>query len=1729
MGSYKKVSAVLLNKEILMKQRLLIVVALFFLGSGKVAAQDAWEFCANHGVTGVNQCFGSLIEAEAWMRQDSATAPRGRAFLVQTSVSMSTAWKSTSAKTYQYSVPSRPGKLTGQEFAKAAEFTSFGGNTDWVCGCDNGVPTCRGGYGTCGPGQCQACPISNGDVSVFKSVLSQSSGQQGSVCNVTFTGETPWPQPPINSARLSTYPDGTGATPSNIGSYAYSNSYGGYDGDFATFDPRSVYNKTFVRNFGTINSSGVCAGNNREKVVMSRTQVFECEAGLTPVALKLNQQGYLLPAEVGDINKVCSSSQTGAITSKVVPSQQSCYGNPCIPTTGAKTQQENDFQSDSLAFSRNYNSIRLAPSNMMVGPGWYHSYSDRLIFSGNSFFLYVSDDGNLERLDLDTSQNIYRSVNEYGSFIRKVGTFWELRTTDGLLKTFDAQYRLISAQQLDDAGSLVTLAYADSSPLDPGLQGTPRGALESVTDARGRSLRFHYSVINAVIGTGSGALDPCIGAVGGANCRGRRLQWLELPDGTRADYAYDFDGNIASVEYPDGTSKAYHYNESSNLCPSGSSACTGHSVPAGGFPHALTGISFGLAGGLAMERYATFQFDYKGRVISSSHFSGADAVGISYGTGAGGVETATVTFASGKKRTITISTRSGIFRRASQEVDEGDGQTLTRTFGFVSTSATLASVVDPAGVRTNYTYPSAFIFKKTEGLTASGATTPQTRSNEILYDAQLGRPVERSTLNGAGIGVAKATTSYNTRGQVLTTSTMDPATSTSRITTVTYCEQSDVTTGVCPLVGLVKMIDGPRTDVTDIISYTFYASDDATCLSAPNSCSYRKGDLWKVTNTLGQATEMLKYDGAGRVLSVTDANGVITDLEYHPRGWLTARKVRGTNDAVETDDAITRIDYWPTGLVKKVIQPDGAFTTYTYDAAHRLTDIADNAGNKIHYTLDNTGNRTQEDTKDPANALKRTLSRVFSQLGQLQTQADAQANTTDFTYDANGNTDTATDALDRVTDNNYDPLNRLSRTLQDVGGINVETKFAYDALDNLTQVTDPKGLNTGYTYNGLGDLTQLSSPDTGTTTYTYDSAGNRQTQTDARGQTSTYSYDALNRLTGIAYATPSLNVAYTYDATQATCVTGEAFSIGRLTRLSDVSGTTQYCYDRFGNLVRKVQTTNGIAFTVRYAYTLAGQLSSVTYPDGAIANYVRGAQGRTTQVNVQRAGAATEVLLDQASYHPFGPVAGWTYGNGRQLLRPLNQNYQPTAIQDAGVGGLSVGFQYDPVGNLTQLTPAASTTPLVKFDYDALSRLTAFKDGPTDVAIESYAYDATGNRQSFTNTSGTQAYTYPSTSHRLNQVGAVARTYDSAGNTTAIGGIAKEFNYDDTGRMSQVMQNAVVQKNYAYNGKGEQVRKYAGATNTYTVYDESGHWLGDYDNTGAALQQAIWLDDLPVGLIASGNQLHYVEPDHLGTPRVVIEVARNVPVWTWDLKGEIFGSGSPNQDPDSDSNPFVFNLRFPGQQYDVASGMNQNGFRDYEAGVGRYSQSDPIGLSGGLNTYGYAVSSPLKWIDPSGLQSRFILRPGMTGPAGVYNPNAPNNVNPEIPQSGAGGWPQIESPEITADGLLESLYRMSPMSVMGQLDRVINDTLTNVCESNNCPPCRTVSGRIIPVGIIGYRPLDVIPDTVMQHGVYGSHHNIFIANQYPHPKCDCFWAKQKWVSKPEDLQSNWVPVEPFAN
>jgi RHS repeat-associated protein len=112
-------------------------------------------------------------------------------------------------------------------------------------------------------------------------------------------------------------------------------------------------------------------------------------------------------------------------------------------------------------------------------------------------------------------------------------------------------------------------------------------------------------------------------------------------------------------------------------------------------------------------------------------------------------------------------------------------------------------------------------------------------------------------------------------------------------------------------------------------------------------------------------------------------------------------------------------------------------------------------------------------------------------------------------------------------------------------------------------------------------------------------------------------------------------------------------------------------------------------------------------------------------------------------------------------------------------------------------------------------------------------------------------------------------------------------------------------------------------------------------------------------------EIFYVHPDHLGTPRVITNEAKQI-VWRWD-NSEPFGNNKPNEDADGDGKTLTYNHRFPGQYFDEETGLHYNYFRDYDPSTGRYPQADPIGLAGGLNVYEYANAAPTTYTDPEGL------------------------------------------------------------------------------------------------------------------------------------------------------------------
>jgi YD repeat-containing protein len=276
----------------------------------------------------------------------------------------------------------------------------------------------------------------------------------------------------------------------------------------------------------------------------------------------------------------------------------------------------------------------------------------------------------------------------------------------------------------------------------------------------------------------------------------------------------------------------------------------------------------------------------------------------------------------------------------------------------------------------------------------------------------------------------------------------------------------------------------PRTDVNATTTYAYY-----TCTTGS-----RCGEVETITDALGHVWTFNTYNAHGQPLTITDPNGVVTTLTYDKRLRLLSRAV-GTLK--------TSYSYYPTGLLDAVTLPDSSTVTYTYDPAHRLKQITDSLGNIIKYTLDNMGNHTGENSYDPSGTLHRTHAQMFNALNELSEDVNAAGTagvTTTYSYDNDGNQTSIAAPLTRNTADQYDALNRLTQITDPNSGV---TKLSYDANDNLRSILDPRSLSTIYTPNGFGEVVQTVSPDTGTSSDTYDSDGNLKTATDARGALAT--------------------------------------------------------------------------------------------------------------------------------------------------------------------------------------------------------------------------------------------------------------------------------------------------------------------------------------------------------------------------------------------------------------------------------------------------------------------------------------------------------------------------------------------------------------------------------------------------------------------------------------------------
>lgn len=1037
------------------------------------------------------------------------------------------------------------------------------------------------------------------------------------------------------------------------------------------------------------------------------------------------------------------------------------------------------------------------------------------------------------------------------------------------------------------------------------------GNLIRVSDGFGHSLSFSYSPDNT-------------------------LWQMTDPAGRIYTYRYDNNFNLADVWYTNFSSAnrvMYLYKDSHN-------------------PNLLTGIvdQNGV-------NYASWTYDSLGNAVSSKNAGGIESVTISYNQDG----SANVTEASGQVRHFTFNTINGVAKLANVSAPcpacADTGQSVT-----YDSAGYMSSKTDFNGNQTNY------IVDDGTGLEVSRTEAVGTQAQRTIttqWDTTLRQP----TL----ITEPGRTTAYthDSAGHVLTSVVTDTATNVSRTTTYTYNSA-----------GLLATTTDPMGHVT---SYSYDAG----------------GDLSSISNALGQVIQITQYDANGYPLTIVDPNGTTNSLVYDSHERLISKTIGG---------ATTQYAYDPVNDLVQVTLPTGSYLAYSYDSARRLTGISDNLGNSISFTLDNLGNRIQEQTFDPNSVLTKTLQRSYNDLNQLITEVGGAGQVTQVSYDLLGNPTLSTDPMSNQTHQNFDALNRLSSVIDPSGG---SVGYAYDPLGRVQDVTDPRGLDTHYTYDGFGDVTTQQSPDTGKTTYTYDLDGNRLTKTDAKGVTAIYSYDSLNRLTGVSYADTTKNVTHTYDQ--------GANGIGRLTGTTDASGSTNYQYDPRGNLTQKTSVVEGHTFTVAYQYDLGNNLIGITYPNGMQVAYRRDGVDRISGVSATVNGT-TQALISSVAYEPFGPITSLIYGNGLAETRTYDQDYRLTSISVPAV--VAWGYTDNLDDDITSIGDGLVSANSQTLGYDSLNRLTSAQGA---YGTQGYVYDSDGNRTQETLSGVSTTLTYDSASNKLLTAGAKTDSYDLDGSLTSDG--SHTYAYDATERLSgyDKATNA-----YLYNGLGQRVRKSLPVTvipgdangdgiidqndllalhaalkgqipitpgmdcnqdgvvdmkdnsciaqkigqyknqgknvsasvtvttsssnSLYFVYDEAGHLLGEFDQSGNAVAEHIWLGDRPIAVTA-GTGFNFVITDQLATPRVITNSAGTA-VWTWN--SDPFGNGQP-------TGSFTYNLRHPGQYYDAETGHVYNYYRDYDSSTGRYIESDPIGLNGGFDTYAYVSDDPSNVVDASGL------------------------------------------------------------------------------------------------------------------------------------------------------------------
>ncbi len=885
---------------------------------------------------------------------------------------------------------------------------------------------------------------------------------------------------------------------------------------------------------------------------------------------------------------------------------------------------------------------------------------------------------------------------------------------------------------------------------------------------------------------------------------------------------------------------------------------------------------------------------------------------------------------------------------------------------------------------TSYTYHPSGTNGAGQMATMNGPRTDVSDVSSYSYDNKgnlasvtnaLGHVTQYSDYNGRGLA-GKVTDAngvetlleYHVRGWLTKTTVKDPGGNTAldAVTSFTYDAVGQITRITLPDASYLdfeydaaQRLVAIQNNLNERIEYTLDAAGNRTKEDVKNSSGVIVKTQTRVFDELSRLmrdvgannqTTQVGYDKNDNATQITDAKLNPTGQAYDALNRLVTQTDPDNNTINYTYDSQDRI--------KTVTDQRGLVTTYTYNGHGDLLSIDSPDTSMTTYEYDAAGNRTKQ--TDARGVVVNYSYDALNRLIAISYPASAAENVT-YTYDdtANGNDGigrlTKIDDASGHTSFKYDHRNNLIEKTTVIESRTYTLLYSYDLANNLTQITYPSGRLVNYSRDTAGRINAVTTQaDAGATVdpvisaVTYAPFGPMTTYTYGNGMTHSVSYDQDYRITDIEAqgSAAVLDLNYGYDPNsnitslvdQKTSAESQLFDYDKLNRLTDADGSygeLEFEYDAVSNRTKKVTTEGANTTTDTYSYSsTSNRLNQVASDDGTtIAN-------RTLQYD-----ANGNIITDTKT---DGTVHSLAYNNANRYSI-LTKNSTATAVYEYNALGQRVAktsqnptqdehYHYDSAGKLLAATKPTDGTPIREYIY--LDHLKVSLHSASSTPIQEVISLSTQK------TVNTDIWDLDLTFNITNKTCRLVENKNGQPHSDiTLTGVVAEGGWDD----------------YVHNGiryLSVESTGYCGLSvnpSQGTVSAEAYATVWPVAATQYMITSALGGIETTGGTLTTVTYLHN---DHLGRPQVATDQNQIV---VWESRQKPFGEAEIT------TNTLDNDTRFPGQYLDKESGLHYNYFRDYDPTIGRYIQSDPIGLAGGINTYAYVGGNPTTYIDPFGL------------------------------------------------------------------------------------------------------------------------------------------------------------------